>query len=62
MNAAMLYGARRTESEWLGAMFSAHYRRRAREDGSSVYHAARQMRKQGFPLVAALVTLRGVRR
>ena len=60
MNAAMLYGARRTESEWLGAMFAAHYRRRAREAG--VQWTARQMRKQGFPLVAALVTLRGVRR
>jgi len=60
MNAAMLYGARRTESEWLGAMFAAHYRRRARDSG--VYAAARQLRKQGFPLVAALVTLRGVRR
>lgn len=47
------------EVNWLGAVFASHYRRRARE--SSVYAAARQMRKQGFPIDAALVALRGVR-
>lgn len=59
MNATMRYGAKQTELNWLGAMFAAHYRRRAREAG--VQWTARQMRKQGFPLVAALVTLRGMR-
>jgi hypothetical protein len=42
---------------WLGTAIASHYRRRTREEGSSVYHVARQMRKQGFPLAVALTAL-----
>ena len=56
----MIYEERMREVNWLGCVFASHYRRRTRDSG--VYAAARQLRKQGFPLVAALVTLRGVRR
>lgn len=55
----MNHKERARENNWLGVVFASHYRRRARESG--VYTAARQMRKQGFPLIAALVALRGVR-